>query len=350
MIFAIFNSMSINPEKLIKQKNAKIARKRAKKSTLTHNTEHNQDKPVQSTEKIKLQIIQTKNSGKECKKLRRISKAELEQRQKNADGLPIGKNGKLDKRYKKSEDKIKYKRAPTRLPGTPIRKNADGSPDKRFKPDNERHIPPSIITKQKIENAMPALIAKHKARQKHLEKIQEINQSPISVYDLPEFPWFIHPYSFSPENVKDAIKEYKSTTKSIQKVLEEYGIKGESFYDLLDSYDQLRIDYEHAQEKKAEMLINETIEIADDGSNDLIEKEDKTGKTYYTPNHELVKRSDIRIKTRQWIAGKWNNRYKDKTSQEVTVKSLNINRNIDGNTPESNEALMDVITMFSGKK
>jgi hypothetical protein len=47
------------------------------------------------------------------------------------------------------------------------------------------------------------------------------------------------------------------------------------------------------------------IDIADDGSNDWMERKDKEGAVIgWQENGEALRRSDIRIKTRQWYAEK----------------------------------------------
>ena len=61
-------------------------------------------------------------------------------------------------------------------------------------------------------------------------------------------------------------------------------------------YAQARLDLVH-------YLIDEAQDIADDGRNDWMEKETHTGgRTYKAVNDELIRRSQVRIAFRQWLA------------------------------------------------
>lgn len=64
--------------------------------------------------------------------------------------------------------------------------------------------------------------------------------------------------------------------------------------------------YERAKAEAADAMIDEIIEIADDGTNDWMEKRDKEGKPtgYYIINGEHVQRSRLRVDVRKWYASK----------------------------------------------
>lgn len=63
--------------------------------------------------------------------------------------------------------------------------------------------------------------------------------------------------------------------------------------------------YAHAKESQADYLADELIEIADDGTNDWMEKKGKDGENIgYELNGEHVQRSRIRVDVRKWIAAK----------------------------------------------
>ena len=60
--------------------------------------------------------------------------------------------------------------------------------------------------------------------------------------------------------------------------------------------------YARAREIQQEHYLDETIEIADDGSNDWMERTGKDGECIgYQVNGEHVSRSKLRIETRRWI-------------------------------------------------
>lgn len=70
--------------------------------------------------------------------------------------------------------------------------------------------------------------------------------------------------------------------------------------------------YARAKEESADALVEEMLEIADDGSNDLMTIE-KGDYSYEVENREVTNRSKLRVDTRKWIASKLKpKRYGDK--------------------------------------
>lgn len=78
--------------------------------------------------------------------------------------------------------------------------------------------------------------------------------------------------------------------------------------------------YARAKEAQADALTEEMLDIADDGSNDWMEKHDKEGSSIgWIVNGEHVQRSRLRLDTRKWIASKLKpKKYGDKVTQELT--------------------------------
>lgn len=63
--------------------------------------------------------------------------------------------------------------------------------------------------------------------------------------------------------------------------------------------------YARAKAEAADALVEEILDIADDGSNDWMEVHDRDGNaTGYKLNGEHVQRSRLRVDTRKWIASK----------------------------------------------
>ncbi|WP_216636662.1 hypothetical protein [Arthrobacter sp. OY3WO11] len=62
--------------------------------------------------------------------------------------------------------------------------------------------------------------------------------------------------------------------------------------------------YERAKAEAADSLVDEMIDIADDGSNDWMEVTNKDGSEGWKLNGEHVQRSRLRVDTRKWIASK----------------------------------------------
>lgn len=62
--------------------------------------------------------------------------------------------------------------------------------------------------------------------------------------------------------------------------------------------------YETAINIKAELMFDELNEIADDGTNDFMERTNGDGETYEVVNTENIQRSRLRVDTRKWYLSK----------------------------------------------
>ncbi len=73
----------------------------------------------------------------------------------------------------------------------------------------------------------------------------------------------------------------------------------------IEANEDFRAQYSRAKKLQVEALVDEMIDIADDGSNDYMQKFDKEGGSLgYFLNGEHVQRSRMRVDTRKWIAAK----------------------------------------------
>jgi hypothetical protein len=63
--------------------------------------------------------------------------------------------------------------------------------------------------------------------------------------------------------------------------------------------------YARAREHQMQLRADELLEIADDSSSDWMEVETRSGRIVRMLDHEHVKRSEIRIKTRQWLMARY---------------------------------------------
>jgi hypothetical protein len=86
--------------------------------------------------------------------------------------------------------------------------------------------------------------------------------------------------------------------------------------------DSFRAQYVRAKEEGAEAIAEELFDIADDGSNDWMEKLDKEGNPNgYQLNGEHVQRSKLRIDTRKWYLSKiMPKKYGDRIQHDQTIK------------------------------
>lgn len=63
--------------------------------------------------------------------------------------------------------------------------------------------------------------------------------------------------------------------------------------------------YAIARDRQADTIFDEILDIADDGSNDWMEKRDDEGASLgWKENGEAIARSRLRVDTRKWMAGK----------------------------------------------
>lgn len=77
--------------------------------------------------------------------------------------------------------------------------------------------------------------------------------------------------------------------------------------------------YAQARLMQAQTLFDECIDIADDGSNDWMEKTLRSGETIEVVNHEHVSRSKLRVDTRLAMIKKLDpQRFGDKIQQEIS--------------------------------
>lgn len=87
------------------------------------------------------------------------------------------------------------------------------------------------------------------------------------------------------------------------------------------TYLVFRDQYARAREAQADFIADEILEIADDGSNDYMERKRQDGSTETVLDAEHVQRSRLRIDARKWYASKVApKKYGDKITQEHTGK------------------------------
>lgn len=78
--------------------------------------------------------------------------------------------------------------------------------------------------------------------------------------------------------------------------------------------------YARAREAQADSLVDEMLDIADDGRNDWIERRNDDGENIgWRENGEVIRRSVLRIDARKWMAAKLQpKKYGEKIVQEHT--------------------------------
>lgn len=129
------------------------------------------------------------------------------------------------------------------------------------------------------------------------------------------------PAIYSEEVATLICAEISSTSKSLRTICAQEGMPCvATVLTWLRTNESFLAQYTRAKEEQADFLIEEMIDIADDGSNDLMTIT-KGDETYEVENKEVVNRSKLRVETRKWIASKLKpKKYGDKIQAEISGK------------------------------
>lgn len=101
----------------------------------------------------------------------------------------------------------------------------------------------------------------------------------------------------------DRICEGLAIGKSSRAMCLEVGISQPSLWKWLDEDEEFSKRYARAKELGVDYIAEDTIEIADDGSNDWMERNDSKNPGYDF-NGEHVQRSRLRVDARKWYLSK----------------------------------------------
>lgn len=89
--------------------------------------------------------------------------------------------------------------------------------------------------------------------------------------------------------------------ETLRSSCEQAGVKRGTFLGWVhDDRDKLSDRYARAQKLYGETLLDECLDIVDDGRNDWMDKETRNG-TIEVVNHEHVRRSEMRVNHRRWL-------------------------------------------------
>ncbi|MCK1367639.1 terminase small subunit protein [Bradyrhizobium sp. 62] len=88
----------------------------------------------------------------------------------------------------------------------------------------------------------------------------------------------------------------------------------------LAAHKEFRDQYAGAREAQADYYAEEIIEIADDGSNDWMERK-RGEETIEVENHEVIGRSRLRVDTRKWLMARMApKKYGERVTNEMVGK------------------------------
>ncbi len=108
------------------------------------------------------------------------------------------------------------------------------------------------------------------------------------------------------QKVADQICERLAEGRSLRSICRDADMPGKTaVLRWLARHEDFATLYAHARDAQADALVDEMLDIADDGSNDWMEQRGRDGEvTGWKENGESLKRSALRLSTRQWIAEK----------------------------------------------
>jgi hypothetical protein len=121
------------------------------------------------------------------------------------------------------------------------------------------------------------------------------------------------------EEVGEAICNRISNGESLRSICAEEGMPDKTtVLRWLRDFEKFRTHYTIAREAQADVLADEILDIADDGSNDWMLRKFGDDEAW-VQNGEAMRRSQLRIDARKWLAGKLRpKKYGDKVQNEIT--------------------------------
>lgn len=113
------------------------------------------------------------------------------------------------------------------------------------------------------------------------------------------------PSSFTQE-IADSICEAIADGESLRSICDAEDMPNKAtVFRWLAAHVDFRDQYARAREAQADSLFDDMLDIADDGRNDWMERLGREGESIgWQENGEAMRRSQIRIETRKWMAGK----------------------------------------------
>lgn len=124
------------------------------------------------------------------------------------------------------------------------------------------------------------------------------------------------------DKMKSKICELIIDGFSITKIALKLDITRQTIFNERKKDDKFAVEYAEALKLRAEIIADDTIEIADDKSNDLL-TDPETGKQY--ANNAAVARDKLRIATRQKLLQYYDpEKYGEKSSFDITSKGESV--------------------------
>lgn len=112
---------------------------------------------------------------------------------------------------------------------------------------------------------------------------------------------------YSEEQKKEIIERIFSNIEdgiSTRKAIVNNNISSSTFFRWLDDDEELSKQYARACELRAEALLDEMLEIVDDGARDVLMQDIGDGVIVEKVNNEVIQRSRLRYDARKWLISK----------------------------------------------
>jgi len=125
------------------------------------------------------------------------------------------------------------------------------------------------------------------------------------------------------QEIADTICERLADGESLRAICSEDEMPNKAtVFRWLSKHTEFSDQYARARDEQAETLFDEILDIADDGRNDWIERQDDEGGNMgWRENGEALRRSQLRIDARKWMAGKLKpKKYSDKLQLEGNIR------------------------------
>ena len=111
-------------------------------------------------------------------------------------------------------------------------------------------------------------------------------------------------HDYSPE-IADLICDRIAEGASLRQICQDATMPARStIFVWLEEHEDFARSYTLARQIQIEDLMDEILEIADDSSNDWIDREGPDGKKYRVFNPDSIRRSKLRIGARKWLISK----------------------------------------------
>ena len=116
------------------------------------------------------------------------------------------------------------------------------------------------------------------------------------------------PKEYDRDKIMDYVcDELATSSRGLGNILKEAKDKVPTYSQVMrwiDEDEVLRDRYARAKEAQADFMADEMLDIADDGRNDWMKRQQANGESVDVLNNEVIQRSKIRIDTRKWLASK----------------------------------------------